>query len=304
MSNEQTKLKNEWVPLAEAPFKLRFGWDIADEVEDLEIVMVTGDEFGSDRVFRLADGFFIQCRAKDGTIGATIPIGMISYLGTDAALPTEQLAAMGKIVNSNRTGNAIELGLRLAVREGQLGLQARKSLDSDFTDIPPSAVPELRITNWYKGWGEYSTGERLFDIQARQVKSKGSGRDQAQSRRILNSRDANAFKRVRADNPSQSIPAPESASITPSKGTRIEDPQGSKTENGKRKHPHRPPGRGLQKADYPLVNEMHSLLLEGVVSSPTQAARSLVSRAAGYGTPESKISRLVARHKKRFPHDL
>ena len=38
----------------------------------------------------------------------------------------------------------------------------------------------------------------------------------------------------------------------------------------------------------------------GECASPTQAAKRIVSRAKGSGTPESKISRLVRSYGKRF----
>jgi hypothetical protein len=63
----------------------------------------------------------------------------------------------------------------------------------------------------------------------------------------------------------------------------------------KRTFPHgrgRPRGSGMQIADQPLLREMRQLIQAGKASSPTDAARHVVDKALGGGTPDSKIRRL------------
>jgi hypothetical protein len=55
----------------------------------------------------------------------------------------------------------------------------------------------------------------------------------------------------------------------------------------------RPRGTGYRKMDAPLHGEMRQLLEAQAVPSLTGAAKIVVPRAYGSGTPESKISRLV-----------
>lgn len=304
MSDEQTKPGIKWVPLAEAPFKLRFGWDLPESADenDRENEASWDLESGSARISWYRDRYFIECCDSAGTIGATIPIGLIAYLGMDAALPGMEIAAKGKIVSWERTQGAMETASRLAVLEGQLGLRARKSLDGDFTPIPASAVPELKITNWRKGWGEYSTGERLFDIQNCLLKTNEAELDHTFSRRLLMTIDPKALRQIQPDYLTMSTSEDRSHLSAPSEGTQSKEPRGSRTKNKKRKHPHRPSGSGYQKSDYPLVDEMRTLLIQGLATSATQAAASLVKRAAGSNTTDaSKIRRLVGRYKERFP---
>lgn len=69
--------------------------------------------------------------------------------------------------------------------------------------------------------------------------------------------------------------------------------QRSETPNSR---PGRPKGSGSMAAkDAPLVKKMRRLLKNGKALSITSAAESVVDRAAGSGTRESKISRLVKR---------
>jgi hypothetical protein len=54
--------------------------------------------------------------------------------------------------------------------------------------------------------------------------------------------------------------------------------------------------------DAALVDEMHALITAAQVRSPTAAALRVVDRAAGGGTPESKVKRLVEKYNRRlFP---
>lgn len=61
----------------------------------------------------------------------------------------------------------------------------------------------------------------------------------------------------------------------------------------------RPRGTDYRGVDAPLHGEMRRLLEEHVVPSLTVAARSVVDRAYGSGTPESKITRLV----RTYPYE-
>jgi hypothetical protein len=64
----------------------------------------------------------------------------------------------------------------------------------------------------------------------------------------------------------------------------------------------RPPGSGTwEKADEPLLEAMRLLIERGSAKSPEDAARKLVHRAEGAGTPTSKQTRLAKRYRKRFP---
>lgn len=72
----------------------------------------------------------------------------------------------------------------------------------------------------------------------------------------------------------------------------------------KKKRTGRPKGVGsLERADEPLVAEMKSLLCATEARSPMQAAGMVLPRAAGEGTPESKIRRLVRRYYDRWPRN-
>ena len=62
----------------------------------------------------------------------------------------------------------------------------------------------------------------------------------------------------------------------------------------------RPRGWNLDESDAPLLTDMRRLLDSGECLSPTAAAKEVVSRAKGFGTPDSKIRRLVRSYKKRF----
>jgi hypothetical protein len=55
----------------------------------------------------------------------------------------------------------------------------------------------------------------------------------------------------------------------------------------------RPKGTSFRGMDAPLHDRMRRLLVEGAVPNLTAAARAVVERAYGGGTPESKINRLV-----------
>jgi len=64
----------------------------------------------------------------------------------------------------------------------------------------------------------------------------------------------------------------------------------------------RPPGSGTwEKADEPLLEAMRLLIERGSAKSPEDAARKLVHRAEGAGTPTSKQTRLAKRYRKQFP---
>jgi hypothetical protein len=64
----------------------------------------------------------------------------------------------------------------------------------------------------------------------------------------------------------------------------------------------RPPGSGTwEKADEPLLEAMRLLIERGSAKSPEDAARKLVHRAEGAGTPRSKQTRLAKRYRKQFP---
>lgn len=60
--------------------------------------------------------------------------------------------------------------------------------------------------------------------------------------------------------------------------------------------------RGWVIADAELVTEMRRLVLSGDSSSPTDAAKTLVKKAKGSGTVESKVRRLERRYYETHPH--
>jgi hypothetical protein len=62
----------------------------------------------------------------------------------------------------------------------------------------------------------------------------------------------------------------------------------------------RPRGSGMQFADHGLLREMQQLIHAGKASSPTDAARHVVHKALGGGTPDSKIRRLERRYRARL----
>lgn len=72
--------------------------------------------------------------------------------------------------------------------------------------------------------------------------------------------------------------------------------------SGKAKAPGRPKGTSHDKADGPLVEKMRALVASGSAASLTAAAKEIVGRdgsgAAGSGTLESKVRRLVDRARK------
>ncbi len=61
----------------------------------------------------------------------------------------------------------------------------------------------------------------------------------------------------------------------------------------------RPKGTGLVNADAPFIEEMRHLLDANPALSPTKAAQQVAARAAGDGTFESKVTRLVKAYKKQ-----
>jgi hypothetical protein len=63
----------------------------------------------------------------------------------------------------------------------------------------------------------------------------------------------------------------------------------------------RPPGSGSWGvADDRLLDDMRDMIKSGKAKSPNDAARLLVDRAAGTGTPDSKQTRLANRYRKNF----
>src|SRR5215218_7173379 len=118
MMADRSKLEGEWVPLLWAPFRLQFGWPLphGEDESELGAVLISGWEPGSAWVFETAaQDLLVRCHSRDdNAVGATFPIGMISYLGMDAALSGAELAARGEIISSERTWSAIETALRLA----------------------------------------------------------------------------------------------------------------------------------------------------------------------------------------------
>lgn len=64
----------------------------------------------------------------------------------------------------------------------------------------------------------------------------------------------------------------------------------------------RPKGAGsFAEDDDVLMSKMHRLVTDGGALSASEAAKEVVSKAAGAGTPESKIKRLTKRYYQRFP---
>jgi len=68
-----------------------------------------------------------------------------------------------------------------------------------------------------------------------------------------------------------------------------------------RKSAGRPVGSGSYKTlDLPIVEEMREAMLNDSSLSATAAARNLVDKIAGAGTPESKIKRLADRYSEKY----
>ena len=65
------------------------------------------------------------------------------------------------------------------------------------------------------------------------------------------------------------------------------------TEPSTHRTPGRRPGTDYRGIDAPRHVEMRRLLDNGMVPNLTQAAWAVVDHAYGYGTPESKVTRLV-----------
>ena len=67
----------------------------------------------------------------------------------------------------------------------------------------------------------------------------------------------------------------------------------------------RPPGRSYEAADAEAVDEMQRRITQGTATSPTNAADQIIDEKKipikGAGTRESKISRLVLRHRRKYP---
>jgi hypothetical protein len=65
--------------------------------------------------------------------------------------------------------------------------------------------------------------------------------------------------------------------------------------------PGRPPGTGFDAMDKPLIAQMKAKIDGCAAKSPTDAAWQVIGRdgslAAGFGTPEAKVDRLVKRYK-------
>ena len=68
----------------------------------------------------------------------------------------------------------------------------------------------------------------------------------------------------------------------------------------------RPKGTGYAAMDEPLIAEMKAMIDGLIAKSPTEAARAVIgkdgSRAAGYGTPEAKVDRLVKSYRASYPN--
>jgi hypothetical protein len=68
----------------------------------------------------------------------------------------------------------------------------------------------------------------------------------------------------------------------------------------------RPKGTGYAAMDEPLIAEMKTMIDGLTAKSPTEAARKVIgkggSRAAGYGTIEAKVDRLVKSYRASYPN--
>jgi hypothetical protein len=113
MSDEQQKPGINWVPLAETPFKLRFGWERPDNDEERPNgTRVFSSNFGWISIYRTAqDYFFISCEGTNKSHGVAFPIGDYTYLGADAQLSAAEIVAQGDLINSQRIQRAIEIAV-------------------------------------------------------------------------------------------------------------------------------------------------------------------------------------------------
>jgi hypothetical protein len=192
VSDENTTAEIKWVSLAEAPFKLRFGWQLPEiDEERPDGTKTFSHGLGWVSIYRTSrDYFFIKCQGfDDETIGAAFPIGDYMYLGADARLSILEIAEQGDIVNAQRTHRAIETAVRLAVLEGQLALRARESTRGPFVEILPSEVPTLKITSWIAGEAEDRAGGRLYDLKVGLLRSHNPAPSHSRSLSVLMSRN-------------------------------------------------------------------------------------------------------------------
>jgi hypothetical protein len=155
------------VPLNEAPFKLQFGPPLEPEIDgepELHSVL-SAFASGSIYVSRVGRGFFIQCRAADGSFGAQFVIDDRRYLGDDAKLSSCELAARGGIVTPERTCRAVETAIKAAVTAEMFEISARRDELGTPILVPVSAWRVSRITNWHLNRAKLSTGAELFDVK-------------------------------------------------------------------------------------------------------------------------------------------
>jgi hypothetical protein len=151
--------ETSWVPLADAPFRLRFGDDLVEEHDgEPELAKAFGWAPGSIWVSRVASGLYIEClNIDDGSVGARFRMSIPAYLG---GAPIDDA-----IITWERTWRAIELGVRRAAARGQIKVFGRKTdVLEPFVPIPAAALRELTVTNWARGQAESKAGTRVFDM--------------------------------------------------------------------------------------------------------------------------------------------
>jgi hypothetical protein len=208
MSDQQTNPEINWVPLAETPFKLRFGWERPDNDEERPNgTRVFSSNFGWISIYRTAqDYFFISCEGTNKSHGVAFPIGDYTYLGADAQLSAAEIVAQGDLINSQRIQRAIEIAVRLAVLEEQLALRGRETTRGEFVRILPSEVAKLKITRWWENEGEDRAGGRLYDLQVGLLNSQAPPLDGSRrSLSVLMSRDPNVLRQIVPDEPRPSV---------------------------------------------------------------------------------------------------
>jgi hypothetical protein len=171
------KLDPGWVPLREAPFRLQFGL-AHPEREHGHLIISAYSGIGD--VFQVEvatddglQGIYIRYEDTNGAVGTSFFVDLLDYLGMGArrltALSATEFAAQfaenGTHITAERTRQATEREMWRAVREGRLRLRARERINAPLVELEDYALAELKITNWNRGRGEYSTGECVFDLQ-------------------------------------------------------------------------------------------------------------------------------------------
>jgi hypothetical protein len=268
MGGDQIRPDPRWVPLVEAPIRLQLG---SAHLERKYGRTCTSSYYNVGWVTQIEtetdDGsyvVYIQYEDRDGVVGTTFLVDLFDYLGIKRSIAEVAGEERERWISPERARQATEKVLRQAVQEGRLRLRARESLNALPIELSVYGLPELKITNWGKGWGEYTTGQQVFDLQVAMVVGAS---------------------------PQMMSPASDDAGQSHAEPT-------VKAQSPPRKRG-RPKGTDYSGPDAPFLQEMRHLIETGQASSVTEAAQMVAHKAKG-ASPVAIIKRLQGRYTGRI----